>query len=136
MGLQTSPVHQKRCGMLSRKEVIGIALKRYFTQSTLGSPKQISYCFCELFVRRPTRFALKNDTIFFGNLSLLLFAFKNLTCFVTPTRKWIFFVSKASGPQEVFFQTWILIPTLKSSKRLTVAFVWFPLVSSFLTLLG
>ncbi len=35
-----------------------------------------------------------------------------------------------------FFQTWILIPTLKSAKRLTVAFVWFPLVSPFLTSLG
>ncbi len=27
---------------------------------------------------------------------------KNLTCFVTPKRKWILFVSKASGPEEVF----------------------------------
>ncbi len=61
--------------------------------------------------------------------------FKNLTCFVTPKRKWFFFVSKASGPQEVFsnldintkvedFQTFNSCLRLVSSGLLFLNFTW------------
>ncbi len=61
--------------------------------------------------------------------------FKNLTCFVTPKRKRIFFVSKASGPGKFFanldintnaevFQTFDSCLRLVSSDLLFLNFTW------------
>ncbi len=63
-------------------------------------------------------------------------AIQQFDLFCYPEKKVDFLHFQSIRPTRIFFQTSILIPTLKSSKRLTVAFVWFPLVSSFLTLLG
>ncbi len=63
-------------------------------------------------------------------------AIQKFDLFCHPEKKVDFSSFPKLQAHKKFFQTWILIPTLKSSKRLTVAFVWFPLVASFLTLLG
>ncbi len=65
----------------------------------------------ELFVKNLRHLLGRNNVDFQNGASQLIpirlwknnpARFKNLTCFVTPKRKCIFFVSKASGPQEVF----------------------------------